>query len=309
MIERGIGIREFGSILNKPNQLIEINRCKLTDLQSSSIDLFLHEYQTSIFVLEETGKSYKELFDINLEIPLSIFIKKVKGGKYEIKNLKWLDEELRKLTAIQIETFSKYKFRVLNILQFVEYDTKLNVIRFQLANEIVKALASETKLIENYENDTVDVDSFYTSYNYVSLNSYNLTANERGLYENILQQKWHLYKYSKNTMVCGIQEFLLLIGISSENMSYCKRRIKDIISNIEKKTKMELEYFYDTGKYNQISKIHIRIKDFDNSKNREIIEFLKSDKVEKFEYKDNKNVYVDYFEIEENNKINIGDEK
>ena len=285
MIQRHIENLNYGTILNKPNQIISLNRVGLTDLQSASLDVFIHEYQTAIFLLEQNGKDYTPLLDEAMEIPLNEFIQKVKGDNYKLKDCSWLRVQFSNLLNFRFENTTPYSFKGLNMFQILEYDEKTNLVKFQLTNAVVKGLAKDSKIIGDFEEEH---DAYYTSYNYANVNAYDLTSHERGLYENVLQHMWHLYKYERNSMVCDIKEFLNLIGIESENQNYYKRKINIIIENIEKKTGMKLQHEYITGKYKKVIKIKIRILEFEGSKNKEIVDFLKSDNAEKHEYKLNK---------------------
>lgn len=296
IIEINIDKIEYGTILNKPNQLIEINRTKITALQNSAIDYFLHKCQTSLHLTSDkmTDKDYhgKEL-----ECELDDFLSKLKGKSFELKDNTYLAREMESLQALKIVTKSKYKFKVQSIIPMIDIDFESRVIKFIISNDVITGLYRESKVIGDLDINDLDSKTQYTSYNYVSLNAYKFTPQERALYENLIRSFWSLFTYSRNSMKYNFKDFLEVVGIETDNTTYAKTKIKKIIEGIEKKTSMKIKYNYELGLYKTPKSILIKIIDYDISKNREIRNFFDKNKdLKKHEYVEQKTEFIDYFE-------------
>ena len=53
MAERNYEIMDYNEWLNKPNKLIEIDRCSLTGLHSQAINVLLHKVQLKVFEMKK----------------------------------------------------------------------------------------------------------------------------------------------------------------------------------------------------------------------------------------------------------------
>lgn len=300
----------YGTILNKPNQLIEINRCELNSLHNGVIDLCLHTCQSVMYVDREVKKKnfkVSDYYDMEFKIPLDEFLMKLKGKNYIVKNEGYVENACSDLCKILIKTKSKHSFTARAIFSIMDVNFKTKTVTFKLTTDIIKALNRESKFIgSDEEEENLEVESMYTSYDYVSINAYNFTSPERALYENLIKNFWQLFKFSRNSMSYELRDFLELVGIDSQNMPYIKRKIEDIVYNIQIKTGMELHYEYDLGKYKKINKVKFKILNFRKSNNREILHFFKNN--EGFEeHKDNTtdNLYIDHFENTKSKEIGV----
>lgn len=299
--------KSYGTILNKPNQLIEIDRKNLTKFHNEIIDFCLHECQTMFYLdsLNEATKNYtyKDYIDQEFQIDLNEFLLKTGGKNFRIKDKKWAEESAKSLARTLIITKSKFKFKAQAILPLVDIDLENGVLNFKVSSDILKAMMSDEKLIGEHHKEDIP-KSYYTSYNYTSVNAYDLNATERALYENILMNIYHLYKYPNNSAKYEFVDFLDILGIDTKNVQYAKNKIKKTFENVILKTKINLEYSYklkgekldEDSRYVPPKFILIKVTEFKNSKNREIIEFIKKGNVDQHEYKEIKNVYIDYFE-------------
>ena len=121
-----ISTQAYGTILNKPNQLIEIDRKNLTKFHNEIIDFCLHECQTKLYLdsTKDESKSlnYKDYIDYEFQIDLNDFLLKTGGKNFKIKDRVWVEESALSLARTVIITKSKFKFKAQAILPSVEFD-------------------------------------------------------------------------------------------------------------------------------------------------------------------------------------------
>ena len=107
--------KDYGTILNKPNQLIEIDRKDLTKFQSKIIDFCLHECQRKLYFDSQNdnlkNNTHKDYVDYEFQIELNDFLLKTGGKNFKIKDRKWAEESAKSLARTLIITKSKLNLK------------------------------------------------------------------------------------------------------------------------------------------------------------------------------------------------------
>jgi len=282
---------EHKNIINKPRQLINIDRTGFGIVECKLFDILLHKCQVALYISrknkeENLNEQYNKWYEIDIS---EIFKKMDSNKKYKYGNY----DELK----ILIDTFGELKITSFdnicileNIIVFpnLKFNREIGKLSYKLNTEIINAYWDESYIIGKSEKVKKDNTSRYTSYDFVDLNSKKLSVYSRIVYENLLSQSWNMANNNVR-IYYSFDEFKKLISIDSSIDDNVYIRNKIIKNKIEKEllyNNIEFRYEYKKGFRGKIEGIYIWIYDIKNSKNLDVINAMSLKKDCKIKSKD-----------------------
>ena len=276
---------EYKSIINKPRQLINIDRTGFGIVECKLFDILLHKCQVELYISRESKEEkLNEQYNKWYEIEISEVFKQMDSSKnYKYGNY----QELKLL----IDTFGELKitsFDEINIMENIiifpnlKFDRSVGRLSYKLNTEVINAYWDESYIIGDYKKSDKK-ESFtarYVGYDFVKLNSRKLSVYSRIVYETLLSQSWNMLTNSVR-IYYPFEEFKKLISIDSSIEDNVYIRNKIIKNKIEKEllaNDIEFRYEYKKGFRGKIDGIYIWIDDIKNCKNPDVIKAMKKEK-------------------------------
>lgn len=244
MAERNYEITDYNEWLNKPNKLIEIDRCALTGLHSQAINVMLHKVQLKVFEMKkDKNYTFKDLachdFIINSNELKELF----SVGKGT--SVSYIAKDIAKLNEVNLTDYrDSGGFKSIMLFPNVEYNAKEFYLKFRINTEIAQFMTEGSKS--------------YTRLDLCKLREYRLNKYAFNLLETIHK---NMHKFFTNGYVeFNVDEFKRLVGSKADcTNSYFKLNIMlKAIKELKDVVGIEVDYAIDNSlSYNKIKSLRL----------------------------------------------------
>lgn len=199
-------------ILNKPNQLINMNITGMNKFQHDILDILLHNVQETLEFNKDNKKTEmnRNIFTIHIKDALE-FVTDEKDDK-QISRMKNLIDTMSNMKLTSYDNYMESnKISNIRIFPRIIYDIKSGIIEYTLEDAIEYAFINKTKFIsvENYCGDRPK--AYYSRIDLSDFSELKISIASKGLLQSIMSNAKRL-DGNKDTISMSEEEFRSITG-------------------------------------------------------------------------------------------------